>query len=257
MNLRGTKTKFGVALIALATSVACVDNVTAEAATSHADTRVQAVTAIPEFVITGLERVPESLHLTNLGLTVSEIRLEPMWSAESLAYSTRRASMIDFALDEGQTTAVGEELELPVTGRYLVSIRLEPVEAVPSFHVEGFVADGERADGEDGDGWPQPMPFDEETATADGEWTPFEYQSRRAVFFTFNDVELSYGEQFLTFAFDVREWANGVHEPISHAVERSQRLNDNSVDVTQQLDSTGNGMDVVMRTGVVRSGQHP
>lgn len=260
-----------LAALALATFTGCVDNAPIGSVGSTTDVRRQGVTAVPEFVVTGTDTVPDSLFLTKLGLTVSEIRLEPMWSTDSLAYSTRNSMPIQFDLEDGQTIQTDEALELPTAGRYLVSIRLEPSAAAEgeepaSFRLDGFVAgQQERVVDSNMDGWPQPMPFDENQNDGElsdspeypVEWTPFEYHSKRAVFFTFNDVELQAGEQFLTFSFDVRDWAVDVAEPISNAVETSQRWNDDSVDVTNQVDSTGTGVEALIRTGVVRSDRRP
>ena len=258
------------ALVAIAMA-GCVDIESVGSSDSATATRHQAVTVVPEFVITGADTMPETLFVSELGLTVSEIRLEPMWSNESLAYSTREPIVVEFDIADGQTVRTEQSLELPAQGRYLVSIRLEPAdmgEGEPaSFSLDGFVA-GDRQQPqimEDTmDGRPQPMPFDQKQDTDDEitdkeaypqQWTPFEYRSRRAVFYTFNDVDLEGGQQFLTFSFDVRDWAIDVVEPISNAV-RSSTDND-SVDVTNQIDSSGKGAEALIRTGVVRSDRRP
>ena len=256
---------------------ACVDNTTARTPGAHSETRTQAVTAVPQFMITGTDAMPDSLFVSELALTVTEIRLEPMWSMDSLAYTTRDALKVDFDIAEGQTLQTAGELALPEPGRYLVSIRLEPADESTadnsaSFSMDGFVAgqedDDKQAVPETMDGRPQPMPFDAsatDTTSAEeltdsqaypDEWTPFQYHSRRAVFFTFNDVELSEGTQALTFTFDVRDWAIDVLEPISNAVRSSSGV-DESVDATNQIEGSGNGVEALIRTGVVRSDQIP
>ncbi len=268
---RNHRIVISVAALATMSIAGCVDNEAVGTFGSSTSVRQQAVTVVPEFIITGADAIPESLFVTQLGLTVSEIRLEPMWSKDSLAYSTREAVAINFDIAAGQTTQAQEALELPAAGRYLVSIRLEPTAAEDgqepaSFSLDGFVA-GQRTQpivDDTSDGRPQPMPFDKTEDNAEltdrhaypTQWTPFEYNSKRAVFYTFNDVELEAGTQSLTFSFDVRDWAADVMVPISNAV-RSSGGWDDSVDVTNQIDSTGNGVEALIRTGVVRSDRNP
>lgn len=259
------------ALATLGLVMGCGEQETVGTADAQHDVRRQAVTVVPEFVITGAEAIPSSLFVTELGLTVSEIRLEPMWSTESLADATREPLAVSFDLAHGESVRTNDALQLPAAGRYLVSIRLEPATtadgaAESSFSLDGFVAErqGQLLD-DTMDGRPQPMPFDQtqksdseitDAAAYPAEWTPFEYRSKRAVFFTFNDVTLEPGSQFLTFSFDVRDWAVDVVEPISNAVKSSAEW-DESVDVTNQIDSTGNGVEALVRTGVVRSDRRP
>lgn len=230
--------------------------------------RQQAVTVVPEFSISGAEALPESLYVTELGLAVTEIRLEPMTTSDSLAYSTREPIFVEFDVASGELTRTHQPVELPSSGKYLVSIRLEPVDLEDgessSFTMNGFVAGGSPLDAtadETNDGRPQPMPFDGGTMTDDQmtdrqaypqQWTSFEYRSKRAVFFTFDDVEFDEGEQFLTFNFDVHDWAFEVVEPISNAVRTNQTESDN-VDVTKQVDGSGTGVEALIQTGVVRT----
>jgi hypothetical protein len=228
--------------------------------------RQQAVSVVPEFSISGAEAIPESLYVTELGLAVTEIRLEPMAGGSSLAYSTREPILVEFDVAGGELVRTEKAVELPEPGKYLVSIRLEPIDregpGSSSFMMDGFVAgDAALADtGTNSDGRLQPMPFDGGTMT-DGmtdrpeypkQWTSFEYRSKRAVFYTFNDVEFEAGEQFLSFSFDVRDWAFEVVEPISNAVATNETDHE-SVDVTKQVDSTGTGVEALIETGVVRT----
>lgn len=248
----------------------CVDMDLGGPGSTELEQRQQAVSVVPEFTITGTDAVPASLYLTDLGLAVSEIRLEPLSSPSSLAYSTRDSMLVEFDLSQNQTTRTGEVVELPSAGRYLVSIRLEPivVEGVEtsSFSAHGFVIDDHvnQPIDEVADGEPQPMPFDPGTVT-DGhltdkqefptEWTPFDYQSKRAVFYTFSDVEFAEGQQFLTFSFDVRDWAVEVVDPITNAVRANKT--DDTVDATKQIESSGTGAEALIETGVVRTDRRP
>ena len=234
-------------------------------------TREQAVVVTPEFLINGADGMPDNLQVTDLDLTVSEIRLEPMTSArDGLAYTTSDPFVVHFDVDGGQDTISHKPVELPRSGHYLVSIRLEPYafegdSDTASFRMSGFVADtsDETADlGKDTDGRPQPFPWepapDDEMTDQQAEppqWTRFHYASKRAVFYTFDDVDFSPGSQYLTFSFDARDWGVEVADPISKAVRQGETTseNPNGVDVTQEVDSTGNGVDALIETGVVRT----
>ncbi len=251
--------------------------------------RQEAVTVVPEFSISGTAELPEDLHLSALGLTISEIRLEPVDSGnDAVAYSTRSATQLLFDVENSETVKVGEAVELPTDGRYLVSVRLEPIaETVeseagssehvsPSFSVAGFVAgDGilrvdPRYDDKRSDGSPVPMPFDEdgdedEAASSDElhdspalptEWTPFHYDSRRSVFFTLNEVEFHPGSQVLSFNFDVHDWALELVDPLLSAIQHNDDLSsapDTGIDVTSPLESTGHGAEALFENASVRT----
>lgn len=254
-----------IAAVAATPLMGCVDVDLGGPDVAERTTVEQGVTVVPEFSISGTDAIPESLYITDLGLTVSEIRLEPL-TTSSLAYSTREATSLHFDLAGEETLLTADPVELPHAGRYLVSIRLEPVDGsadvTSSLSAQGFVIEsGDAAVDDVSDGEPQPMPFDPKADATDDEvgdasaypteWTPFQYHSKRAVFYTFSDVEFEAGEQVLSFSFNLHDWAGGVAEPISNAV-RANRTDD-SVDVTNQVDSSGTGAEALMETGVVRT----
>lgn len=249
--------------------------------------RQDAVTVVPEFSISGTAELPEDLHLSALGLTISEIRLEPVGS-DTVAYSTRSATQLRFDVENGETVKIGESVELPTDGRYLVSVRLEPIaetvkseagsseQVSPSFSVAGYVAgDGilrvdPRYDDKRSDGSPVPMPFDEdgdddEAESSDElrdspalptEWTPFHYDSRRSVFFTLNEVEFHPGSQVLSFDFDVHDWALELVDPLLSAIQHNDDLNsgpDSGIDVTSPLESTGHGAEALFENASVHT----
>ncbi len=261
--MTNVQAKILAASIAALSMAGCVDVDPGLGTTTPLETKQQAVTVVPEFAVSGIDAVPDSLYLTELGLTVSEIRLEPV-STNTLAYSTREAMRIRFDLAGNETVREAGPIEVPHPGRYLVSIRLEPsvdddgIES--SLSARGFVVEQAGAKlGEVSDGEPQPMPFDEgqkdgrltDAGEYPSEWSPFQYHSRRAVFYTFSDVEFEEGEQILTFAFDLRDWAVDIVEPISNAVSANDT--DDDVDVTKQVDSSGTGAEALIETGVVRT----
>lgn len=251
--------------------------------------RQEAVTVVPEFSISGTSELPDDLHLSALGLTISEIRLEPVGSrSDTIAYSTRSATQLRFDVENGETVKNGEAVELPTDGRYLVSVRLEPIaetvesevgsseQVSPSFSVAGFVAgDGilrvdPRYDDKRSDGSPVPMPFDEDgdadeaessdelqdTPALPTEWTPFHYDSRRSVFFTLNEVEFHRGSQVLSFDFDVHDWALELVDPLLSAIEHNEDLStapDSGIDVTSPLESTGHGAEALFENASVHT----
>ncbi len=264
----------GTALATSAFATGCVDQEEITGPMTVETTRQQAVEVVPQFRISGVDAVPNNLYLSELGLVVSEIRLTPVLLTDSnLAYSTVDPMALKFDVSENETVLQGPPLELPDSGRYVVSIRLEPVEtlegeaAESSFSMDGFVAETpEPYDlSETSDGKPLPLPFDEKpdsdelTDAADSPllWTPFQYNSRRSVFFTFNDVSFESGEQILEFTFDVRDWADGVADPISKAVRNSATSESDGIDVTRQIESTGVGVDALISGGVVRAAPRP
>lgn len=243
----------------------CVDAETPmQERTRHAQ-KAQAVVVTPEFKLVGAEEVPEHLFLTQLGLLVSEIRLTPMASTSSgVAYSTAEPIELSFDVAEGQFVQTGKAVTLPDAGRYVVSIRLEPMvqgdQELGSLSVEGFVASETSDVSKNSDGTPLPLPFDEkpegdgltDAADAPLAWTPFTYNSRRTVFYTLNQVDLEEGDQYLEFSFDLRDWANGVATHISKAVKTSPATGeDGGVDVTRQIESLGQGVDAIVQTGAV------
>lgn len=265
------KTKSILALAA-STAVSCVDVEPVSDGEFEARTREQTVVVVPEFAMTGAENTPDDLLVTDLGLSISEIRLEPIATPDSLAFSTREPFFISFDVGSGETVRALEPVELPTPGRYLVSIRLEPLDhdgsEPSSFAMKGFVAGERRVTGADlgsrSDGRPQPMPFD---STQGGDtlrdkqaypmqWTPFEYHSKRAVFYTYTDVAFESGTQRLRFSFDVRDWAVDVAEPIADAIENTRTAND-SVDVTNEVDRSGAGVDALLEASIVHTDPIP
>lgn len=253
---------------------------------AHTEELEQAVTVTPEFSISGTSSLPEELYLNKLGLTISEIRLEPLDpELGSMAYSSRSATRLEFDIHRGEMVKPGEPLELPSDGRYLVSVRLEPSaeveekaqgaseEVSSSFSIAGFVAGtgivrvDPRFDEKRSDGSPVPMPFEEIHRTEDDddmqdnpaiptEWTPFHYDSQRSAFITLNEVDFTAGEQHLTFDFDVRDWALELVDPLLTAVEHDDSLgseHDEGIDVTRPLESTGHGAEALFRNARVQT----
>lgn len=248
--------------------------------------RGQAVTVVPEFSVSGTSTLPEELYLSELGLSISEIRLEPISSdVASVAYSSRHAIDLHFDVARGETLKEGTPLQLPQAGRYMVSVRLDPTVSTedagegvaetvsPSLSLSGFVA-GEsivrvdpRYDEKRSDGSPVPMPFDE-TENDDAElqdrpalpleWTPFRYDSQRSVYFTLGEVEFDTGEQTLSFDFDVEDWALELVEPLVDAVtyrDDPASAEEEGVDVTLPLESTGHGPEAFFQSASVHAGR--
>lgn len=216
---------------------------------------------IPVFQVSGLGSVDEAIILDKLGLVIAEIRLEPLDGDGGVAFSTTRPFELVFDLSQGAQAQEYQEVEIPQTGHFLVSVRVEPVEGegefglpdgrVASVGMEGRVRSDAREDvGEDGDGKPLPLPFDgrhsrdedadDEDDSGDGkplplpfdsrrqametpeEWTSFRYSSQDVVYFTFSEVELVEGSQKLVFDFDLSAWIDSLSEPVARAVSQAQ-----------------------------------
>src|SRR5690554_1962242 len=239
---------------------------------SHIDERSQPARVTPEFRLSGIGELPDELIIEEVGLAITEIRLQPVGTSE-VAFSTTRPIGLNFDLSEGVTSIRGRAVEFPQTGRYLVSVRLEPLSAekrgelepeesaeVPqgSLELNGLVRYGDttigKVGGEDEDGNPLPLPFERtRVVTIDGTWTPFHYESNRAVFLALSNVELVPGDQTLAFTFDLNQWAIGALEPIVSAVEAvgSQGRPGEVIDISPSLDAGNIGTEAMARAATV------
>lgn len=250
--------------------VSCAD-ATSTGGAGHA-TAQQAVTVMPEFSIQGTEGLPEQFQLTDLGLVISEIRLEPVADdANGIAYSNRDPIEMAFDVHGGERTREGESFVLPEAGKYNVSLRLEPVRyqygqpgsGSYSFSLSGYIRGDAvlrvdtHSDGEDF-GNPVPLPFEpKKVDSEDGklhdrsavpkQWTRFQYQSRKSLVYTLDEVEFGAGRQYLSFVFEVEDWAQELIKPISKVVRDKSRdvpdsvASSRPVDVTKAIDSLGEG----------------
>lgn len=246
----------------------------------QSERRAQPVVVIPTFTISGFRDLPEALYISKLGFTVSEIRLEPLAGSTGLAYSAIQAEHVEFDVSQNVDTRQGQAISLPKTGRYLVSLRLEPVEyedpergtaLLSSFVMSGFVNE-DSSDYQlmalnpgDASEEPSPDPFDGPGTSGDdddsrpdgptppdssGAWTPFVYHNERAVFMTLNEVEFGEGEQHLTFNFNLDRWAVQIADPIVRAVRNiSVPGSKEGVDISRHLDSSGQGSEAFIRRG--------
>jgi hypothetical protein len=246
----------------------------------------QAIIVQPQFSIEGVERLDDALLLEELGLSISEIRLEPLDGNDDLAYSFIRPQYLRFDVASGVRTLCAQPLELPAAGRYLVSIRVEPVymrsedgvSRTSSFTMSGHVAydSSQAAKGGTMSEGPIPRPFRDDTTRPkdDAEpqehkhgcrfkrcptvtWAPFSYHSERSVFYTIDEVHIIDGSQHLSFSFDVEAWGAEAVESISRAVsspDAAPILDDRrGLDITRQLDSMGQGVDALVERTFVKA----
>ena len=255
-------------LTLFAVSSGCVDTIPNTGSNEGYETQTQAVVVHPEFRIAGIDEIPEDLLVKGLDLTVSEIRFAPTLG-DDLAYSTQEPMFVSFDIEGGEFVKTEVPVTLPEAGTYIVSIRLEPIEndefESRSFAMSGYVA--EEAAGtsqeEKYEPTPQPILFHEKEEKSDrkfrtrhddgDDWTPFRYESRRSVFFTFNDVQFEPGEQFLTFDFDAANWGGNVIDSISKAVRNTAPEAADEVDVTKTVESNGDDFARLIETGSVRA----
>ncbi len=259
-----------IGLLVCVGSVGCADFEASVQELDESETQSQAVMLTPEFAIHGLKNMPDGLYLTELGLAISEIRFQPVMTTNSnITYSTSDPFRLVFDVENGEDVKRLEPIEFPMAGRFVVSIRLEAYDDGESskgslsmtglVDSEGVTRNDPRASSDKKfDGNPLPLPFDKtrEGQSGDSDWTPFHYNSKRAVFYTFSDVELTAGEQTLSFNFNVNDWAGELIEPITRAVQNVNSPDiggTQGVDVTMQLDSIGWGAEALMEGSSVHS----
>lgn len=270
---RWTKTGAAVTL-GLLIWAGCGDAVLEEVDNSSNETEEasQKAKVIPEFTITGLDNVPEELMLEQLGLSVGEIRLEPLRGNDGFVYATSEPISLTFDLSQGEKALEGRTVEFPDTGRFLVSIRLEPPDE-PRHEVDESLLDGslgiqgqvrsdyrvsrtdgrEDDEGDENDGNPLPLPA-ERPSDGDDMWTPFALTSDRVVAYTFSDIELTRGEQVLSFEFDVEDWATNAASPIADAVDQTK--DEEVVDIGREVDSDTVEAEALLGTGSVSTATH-
>lgn len=250
-------------------------------------TKQGAVQVVPKFELEGTENLPENLRLEDLGLAVSEIQLAPADRKEAVAYSSLDPLGLDFKVGQGEIERKGGEIVLPESGKFDVSLRLEPSRqkqtkrktAQYSFVLSGYIAgDGvvrvdPRSNGENQDGDPVPFPLspdrtDDDEQVSDKpalpkQWTPFKYRSQKSVVYTLDEVQFVKGKQYLSFAFDAEEWALELVKPLSEAVQKdsspARGSNDRkeAVDVTQEIDRLGEGPEALADHMSVRTVRNP
>lgn len=244
-----------------------------------ASRRAQPVSLTPEFSVVGADANDDVIRFGEMNLSISEIRLEPLEQDDerSPAFSTRRPVQLHFDMIEEETPRVVDQIDVPNPGRYLVSVRLEPLTRVernlygivtetnyPSLSVQGFIA-AESVEvqkdlkDEQADGSPVPMPFDEMQADCAGGpcdgWMPFKFDSRRASFLTLNEIEVQRNSDLLAFEFDVSRWAEDLVEPIRAVVEEKHASAEpnQEVDVTNDVEGAGFGAESMLRGARVSS----
>lgn len=218
-------------------------------------TQEQAIVVLPEFHLTGVDHIPETLVLRKLGLTISELRFAPV-NTEGIAYTTLEPIRLSFDLTKGELQRWTSPIRLPKAGRYLISVRIEPDKTQQqSFSMEGLVE--EVVSSEDtSDSRPQPVLSDEKQEGIPEGWTSFKYESRRTVFYTLNDIEIVEGQQSLSFEFNAAKWSEAVVGSISKAIRNTEFRSEEGVDVTTTVESTGNDFMGLIETGVVENHRH-
>lgn len=270
-----TTTKRSIfALLAVLLTAGCggmgLEEPEAESVETSAQIQQEAVRVTPKFQLEGTEQIPQNLYLTELGLTVFEIRLEPTFGAENgVAYTNREPIRLRYDVAEGEIEKRGSQLVLPDSGTYRVSVKLKPVTPKASsgppfsFMMAGLISDGRRIvpldsnwDGKVyGGGEPIPLPFDgvdeeeedsraveaeaTENSSSREKWMPFQYTSDDSVYYTIGEVDLVKGKQDLEFRFEVNDWAEDVVDPLMEVLDSevtSGAEPKKTVDVTDKID---------------------
>lgn len=224
MNTSTAKIVASSALVALLLS-GCGDLDVAEPIDDGAQGAESSALVTPEFQVEGVDGESEQLLLEQLGLSISEIRIEPLsGDGQELTYTTSEPPEFRFATSQQKTSLQGAQIELPESGRFRVSLGMEPDAEIDfeessesdSLDLAGLVRtqdpvtdeEDETSDGKDNDGSPLPLPV-EPVREDDGDdeevmWTALELTGgEQGIFYTFLDVELVAGEQVLTIVLDL------------------------------------------------------
>lgn len=235
-----SKAKSGAVLLALLVALAaCGQDGTAEVTLEAPGTESQvearsSALVTPEFRVSGFDDLPVDLRVEGIALTVASIQLTPLDNrAAGIVYSTASPLHLRFDMAGGEASLLRPTVEVPETGRFLVSVRIEPAPegareltqatSPVSLSLEGRVRSdlnstpsGEPDTGKEEDGNPLPLPFHQLSVRQQesGDWTPFRYASDASITFTFNEVEFVRGEQKLTFDFDLSDWAHAALAPL-------------------------------------------
>ena len=209
---------------------------------------IASIEVTPSFRLTGIEGFPARLHLERLQLGIGEVRLEPLDLDGDVVYISKTPEVLDFHLDEGVLEIDSRTIALPHTGRYLVSLRLEPVpldsnieneeaeddvgggeddsEENSSFALSGAVATTHSTtDGTDftrpsvpRSGKPTPLPWKPQgggdVGTVVFMWVPFTYKSTRIAYFDLGVVEITQGNARLVINLDLSGWVYDAVTPL-------------------------------------------
>jgi hypothetical protein len=111
------------------------------------------------------------------------------------------------------------------------------------------------------------MPFDEDDGDGDEEvtseppagcadWTAFHYDSSRSLFVPLNEVEIGEDSEYLSFEFNIHDWAAAMVDPLQSAVEQNseeQTADNQGVDVTQSLENGGYSAEMLFNDARVSS----
>jgi len=246
-----------VSLVALM-AAGCAETLPGDGNPSRTDS--EPVEVQPTFHLTGFDKLPSGFTVTDLGFTVSEIRLDPVEEdGRRIAYTNAEPITVDVDVKQGERYVDASSFELPESGTFDVTLRLEPIsgefgasamdtgssdsgESPPSSYPYSFQLDGfinsqaaeswsSSADGsaEDGDPIPHPMQpetqyeeMSEDDLMAASDWTPFTYASDVPLLLTLDQVNLEEGQQSLEVEVDIGDWGMDLIEPISDAVVEAE-----------------------------------
>lgn len=214
----------------------------------------------PTFHLTGFDALPSGFTVTDLGFSVSEIRLDPVKEdGRRIAYTNAEPITVDVDVNKGERYVDASSFELPESGTFDVTLRLEPIsgefgasametsssgsgESPPSsypyaFELDGYInseaaeawASGTGKASDDPEPIPHPMQPDtqyeemsEDELMAASDWTPFTYASDVPLLLTLDQVDLEEGQQSLEVEVDIGDWSMDLIEPISDAVVEAE-----------------------------------
>ena len=246
-----------VSLVALM-AAGCAETLPGDGNPSRTDS--EPVEVQPTFHLTGFDKLPSGFTVTDLGFTVSEIRLDPVEEdGRRIAYTNAEPITVDVNVKQGERHVDASSFELPESGVFDVTLRLEPIsgefgasametsssgsgESPPSsypyaFQLDGYInseaakewASGTGKASDDGEPIPHPMQpgtqyeeMSEDELMAASDWTPFTYASDVPLLLTLDQVDFEEGQQSLEVEVDIGDWSMDLIEPISDAVVEAE-----------------------------------
>jgi hypothetical protein len=236
----------------------------------------------PTFHLTGFDKLPSGFTVTDLGFSVSEIRLDPVEEDGSrIAYTNAEPITVDVDVHKGERYVDASSFELPESGTFDVTLRLEPIsgefgtsametgasdsgESGPSSYPYAFQLDG-YINSEAAKAWasstgkaaddPEPIPhpmqpeteyeeMSEDELMAASDWRPFTYASDVPLLLTLDRVNLEEGQQSLEVEVDIGDWGQQLIKPISEAVTEAEESDEDEEPSVEPGDGAVQTVDV-------------
>ena len=229
------------------------------------ETQETAIVVTPQFELVGLNQFTPQMHLKKIKLGIGEVRMEPLDIEGEVIYISKEPEILNFHIDQGIFAIDSRPITLPHKGKYLVSLRLEPIdeELIPnpkdptgektnsSFYISGALSARYFVAPPLDNNKPTPLPWrtqkfgDEELQFI---WIPFSYESQRIAYFELGVIEILGDSSQMIIGMDFSNWVSEAVTPILSEVIYQETPEDenseaNSIDLTDELDLVGQGME--------------